>query len=289
MLVASGDEVTVFDRFSGEPVPQVPASVRPIVGEFLNLADLAEALTGQDRVFHFLSTTTPASAESDPLIDLRTNANQTVELLRLCVDEGISSFYFASSGGAIYGDQHLEKYSEQDLTLPVSPYGIGKLTIENYLGYFRVKYGLDSVSLRISNPYGPGQHPHRRQGLIPILLARVKAGLAVTRVGDGSMIRDYVFIDDLARMVCAIADGVPRQHVYNLGSGIGHSVNEVLRMVETVTGRELDIRDVPKPPTFVDRVVLDTGRFTDEFGTVANMPLLEGVRQTWDEMRRSNG
>ena len=140
---------------------------------------------------------------------------------------------FASTGGAIYGDQGDKTvFSETDPTYPV--YAIGKLTIENYLRYFRRKHGLNSTVLRLSNPYGPRQNPNKRQGIIPIFLRQLALGRPVTVFGDGTMVRDYIYVADLAEMVAATVGRDPDQSLYNVGSGTGYSILEILDAVRAV-------------------------------------------------------
>jgi UDP-glucose 4-epimerase len=283
-LVAAGHTVTAFGRF-GDGGPAFTAKgVTVIRGDFLNRADLELAVDGADAVFHFLSTTSPATAENDPLLDIRTNLAHTVELLEACVAASVSDFYFASTGGAIYGPQGLSEYSEADATHPVSPYGIGKLSIENYLRYFEVMHGLRSTSLRISNPYGTRQHENSRQGLIPIALRQILAGEPVVRFGDGSMVRDYLYVEDLTRMILSMVGNSRAHRVYNLGSGKGHSVSEVLSSLRRVTGIDFAVAERPVPPTFVDRVILDTSRFRSEFGNFELTKLDEGIGRIFEEM-----
>ncbi|HEV7741954.1 MAG TPA: NAD-dependent epimerase/dehydratase family protein, partial [Pseudolysinimonas sp.] len=138
-LVAAGHEVSAFDRFRTADTVFTSA-VNMIAGDFLSRSDLEAAVAGQDYVFHLLSTTTPATSEGDPTLDVRTNVAQTVELLEACVAAGVAHFYYGSTGGAIYGSQGKSEYAETDRALPVSPYGIGKLTVEHYLHYFRVRF-----------------------------------------------------------------------------------------------------------------------------------------------------
>jgi UDP-glucose 4-epimerase len=284
-LVAAGHDVTAFDRFRGSEPTFLARDVRIIRGEFLSRTDLDAAVQHQDLVFHFLSTTNPATAESDPTLDIRTNVAQTVELLESCVQAGTKRLYFASTGGAIYGPQGLAEYTEHDPAEPVSPYAIGKLTIENYLRYFRVMHGLQSTVLRISNPYGTRQHPTKRQGLIPIVLRQILNHQPVVRFGDGSMVRDYLYVNDLVAMIQRMVDAPAIEHdVYNLGSGVGFSVEEVLDTVRRVTGRDFEVEERAVPATFVDRVVLDTSRFAGEFGEIALTPLADGIRATYGEM-----
>lgn len=284
-LVADGHRVTVFGRLRQGPPLYRSAGVRVIEGEFSNRGDLEAAVAGAELVVHLLSTTTPASAESDASVDMRTNVIQTISLLESCVDASVSRVLFASTGGAIYGSQGLAEYDESDRTEPVSPYAIGKLAIEGYLRYFATVHGLASTALRISNPYGPRQQPHRRQGFIPIAIRNILEERPVVRYGDGTMVRDYLYVEDLADMTSSLVAGAPSRPVYNLGSGQGTTVDEVLAALERVIGSPFAVESRPTPVTFVDRVVLDTSRFTAEFGDVALTPLDEGIRRTYLSMK----
>jgi UDP-glucose 4-epimerase len=284
-LVARGHTVTVFDRHrQGPPRFGGGQPVRVISGDFLNTADVRAALEGQDVVLHLLSTTDPATAEGDPTMDIRTNITSSVQLLAACVDAGVSQVYYASSGGAIYGDQDRQVFRETDVTLPVSPYAIGKQAIESYLRYFRRTHGLESTTFRISNPYGPRQNPLKRQGVIPIFLRRVAEGSPLTVFGDGTMIRDYLYVADLAEMIAEVVTVGARHDLYNLGSGIGTSISEVVAAIEEVTGRAVPVEHLPRPATFVDHVVLGVERFQEEFGTRATTTLTDGIRLTWEDM-----
>ncbi|TFB54010.1 NAD-dependent epimerase/dehydratase family protein [Cryobacterium sp. Sr3] len=284
-LANGGHSVTAFDRFSSQQPTFTAPGVRVLQGEFLSRSDLEEAVDGQDYVFHFLSTTSPATAESDPTLDIRTNVAQTVELLESAATAGIKRFYFASTGGAIYGPQGKAEYSEMDRALPISPYGIGKLSIEHYLHYFKATHGLESTALRISNPYGTRQKPNKKQGLIPIALRQISLGRPVIRLGNGLMVRDYVYVEDLVRMVTPMVGVDTEFDLYNLGSGIGYSVTDIINSLHRVTGIDFAVEERPAPPTFVDRVVLDTERYRAEFGTTDMTELDEGVRLTYEEIR----
>jgi UDP-glucose 4-epimerase len=280
-LAAGGHQVTAFDRFSRGAAAFTSSGVTTHVGDFLSHADLREALEGKEYVFHFLSTTSPAVADSEPTLDIRTNISQSVDLFDLCVASGVRKVYFASTGGAIYGDQRDEFFSEVSRTLPVSPYAIGKLAIENYLRYFRTRHALESVSLRISNPFGPRQHARRKQGLIPIALRQIVKNDFVTKYGSGSMTRDYIYVEDVARMIASMPGTDSKHEVYNIGSGIGRTVNQVLDAIRTVTQRDFEVREVPTPATFVERAVLDGSRFASEYGAQRLVTLEDGIERTW--------
>lgn len=285
-LSLAGHRVSAFDRFSTGILNFVANDVRMIKGDFLSRSDIEDAVRGQDYVFHFLSTTTPVTAENDPTFDLRTNVAQTVELLEACVAASVQHFYFASTGGAIYGPQDKQEYKESDPARPISPYGIGKLTLENYLGYFKAKHQLISTSFRISNPFGSRQNTNRKQGLIPIALRQIALDEAVMRMGDGEMVRDYVYVNDLVRMITKFVGKRPKHAVYNIGSGTGLSVNDVLEALRRVSARDFKVLDVPKPATFVERVVLDTRRFDDEFGKVPLTSFDRALLQTYEDIQK---
>lgn len=289
VLAERGHAVTAFDRFGGRSPQFVASGVTLLSADFMNVADVRAAVAGRDVVVHLLSTTDPATAENDPTLDVRTNILSSVDLFRACADAGVRRVVFASTGGAIYGDQDRTVFSEDDLALPVSPYAIGKLALEGYLRYFRRKFGLASTVVRISNPYGPRQDPTKRQGVIPIFLRRVADGLPVTIFGDGSMVRDYVYVADVAEMIADVATGDPRHDVYNVGSGHGVSLNEIVRTIGVVTGRSVGCEYRAAPVTFVDHVTLATGRFEAEFPSRPLTSLAEGVRKTWKDIIDGSG
>ena len=286
-LVARGHIVAVLDRFSAGTPLYAAIGVEQVVGDFLNTADVARAVAGREYVFHFVSTTTPASAENDPTLDVRTNIASSIDLLSLCVEAGVSRVYFASTGGAIYGDQPGVILDESAIPQPVSPYAIGKLAIEGYLRYFARKYGLASVVFRISNPYGPRQHPGKVQGVIPIFLGAMKRGDPVTQFGDGSMVRDYLFVSDAVRMIVDAVERPALHHLYNIGSGVGTSVAQVLRAAREVTGVDPEVIVTPVPPTFVASSVLAVERYVFEFGGQDILSLNEGIERTWAAIRET--
>lgn len=283
-LAARGHSVSAFDRFSANRTRYTAPGVRRIVGDALNRADLAVAVPGHDQILHLVSTTTPATADGDPTLDLRTNLPASIELFELAAAAGVKRVLFASTGGAIYGDQDVALMGEELAPKPISPYAIGKLAIEGYLRYFERRSGLGSVALRISNPYGPRQGVGKRQGVIPIFLAAIAAGRPITVLGDGSMVRDFIAVEDVARMLVDVAEGEPRHSLYNIGSGQGVTITELVETIERVVGRKVEVERRPVPPTFVDRVVLDTTRFRSEFRPRELIGLEDGIRATWADI-----
>lgn len=283
-LVKEGHTVRAFDRFSSDRVLfHKHDNIEMQTGDYLNNSDLENALRGIEYVFHFISTTTPATADNNPTIDIDTNIRRSVELLQLCVQANVKRVLFASTGGAIYGSTgNGQAHKETDLPEPVSPYAIGKLTVENYLRYFKVKHGLDSISFRISNPYGNRQSFNRKQGVIPIFLENIVRNKPITIFGDGLMVRDYVYVNDLTRMIVSMFDKPHKHDVYNLGSGEGKSLNQILSTIEAIIDHKVTVETQDTPTTFVQKVILDTTRFASEFNEFPATSLEEGIRATYE-------
>lgn len=284
------EEIVAFDRFStyvtgsDHPFSDLK-NVRIVAGNFLNREDIAEVLQDATYVFHLVSSTNPATSANDPFIDLDTNVRSTIELLELCVEHGVKKVIFPSSGGTVYGDVDSDHINESILPDPRSPYGIGKLMTEHYLRYFKLTHGLDSVVYRVANPYGPGQNIYGKQGVIPIFMYKFLKKEPVTVFGDGTMVRDYIFIDDLVRMMVETYDQNNIHHVYNLGSGNGTTVNELIDAIERCTGHTIERKSAEIPPTFVKKSVLDITRFTEEFAVKPTVELTEGIARTWDYVK----
>ncbi|MCB9822869.1 NAD-dependent epimerase/dehydratase family protein [Candidatus Nomurabacteria bacterium] len=288
-LVDDGHLVRAFDRYDSQNTIFIDSeNIERFSGDFLNKKDIEQALEGIDYVFHFISTTNPASAENNPLIDVDTNIKHSILLFQACIKMNIKRLIFASTGGAIYGEG-ANPHIEVDTPLPVSPYAIGKLTIEHYLRYFRVKHGLDSVVLRISNPYGERQPFRRKQGVIPIFLENIAAGKSLPVMGDGTMVRDYIYVKDVANMTVNLFNKKVLHDTYNIGSGKGESLNELIDIIGKITNKEITIEHHPVPSTFVDHVVLNTNRYTKEFGPTNMTNLSEGIKLTYEYILKQMG
>lgn len=287
-LTDKGYAVRAFGDFGDERIRFKKAdSIEIFPGNFTNRSDIATALKDIDHVFHLISTTNPATAEADPIVDIETNIQASVSLFQECVKHPqIKRIIYPSSGGTVYGERQTSTpIHEDEPLLPVSPYGIGKVAIENYLRYFKVKHNLNSTIFRIANPYGERQPKYRKQGVIPIFLEKTLAGEPLTILGDGSMVRDYIYVKDVAEMMVSTLKTNPRHNVYNLGSGTGHSLQEVVEVIESVTDiiPEISRKEVPK--TFVHTSVLSMDRFFGEFGKRSMVPLKEGIEKTYEYLK----
>lgn len=285
------NEVVAFDRFSGyqngEPHEfKAYTSVKMVAGNFFNRDDVSLALEGSDYVFHLITATSPASSINDPLIDIDTNLRASIELFQLCVEHGVKKIIFPSSGGTVYGDVDKELIDENTVPQPRSPYGITKLTIEHYLRYFNFTHGLDYIVYRIANPYGPGQNIYGKQGVIPIFMHKTLIDEPLVIYGQGSMIRDYLYISDLIDMMAQTYDKAAKYKEYNLGSGNGESINDIVTAIEQCAGKTTQKHYVDVPPAFVEKIVLDTTRFREEFNIQPKVRLNDGIERTWKYVRK---
>lgn len=214
-------------------------------GDFLSETDLAEAVKDCDFCFHLVSTTLPKSSNADPVFDVESNVLGTVRLLKHAVNYGLKKLIFVSSGGTVYGAPEQMPIPESHPTNPRCSYGISKLAIEKYLGLYKQLYGLDYTVFRLANPYGELQRTHASQGAVAVFLGKVLRGETVEIWGDGLVTRDYIHISDVVDALLAALDSTGDEHVFNIGSGRGRSLNELLDAIEQVSGLRAERRYLP--------------------------------------------
>ena len=261
-LATAGHHVRALGRSnSGGMAPlSGDREVEWLWGDFQNEALLRRAMEGAETVFQLVSTTLPRSSNDDPVYDLVSNVCGSLKLLLTVVECGVRKVVFLSSGGTIYGTPSILPIPEDHPLEPNCSYGIGKLAIEKYLKLFRALHGLDFAIVRLSNPFGEGQPLDRGQGAVSIFLNRVLHDAPIEIWGDGSAVRDYVYISDAIEGIVAAADREDGSRIYNIGSGIGHSLNEVIAEIEQVVGKRATVHykgartfDVPANVLCIDR------------------------------------
>ena len=282
-LVEAGYLVRAFDRFKDTVLFNQSSDIELFNGDFLNHTDIENSLKDVSFVIHLISTTNPATSEKDPFVDLNTNVEGSIALFQKCVENSnIKRIVFASSGGTVYGDSYPGRpYLETDATKPVSPYGIGKLTIENYLRYFFKSYGQDYTVFRITNPYGGRQRNNRQQGIIPLIINNIAEDMPITVYGDGTMVRDYIYIYDLVNIIAKSLNISLPHKTYNVSSGVGTSVNELIEIAERVIGKKAIIEHKEQPATFVQTSILDNSRLTNEIDDTPLTSFYDGLRNVY--------
>jgi UDP-glucose 4-epimerase len=283
-LLEEGWPVRIYDR-SPNRFRATPQNAEYVEGELGNHGLIRAAVEGMEVVFHFVSTTIPKTSNDDPIYDVRSNLIDTLQLLESCVEAGVRKVVFASSGGTVYGRPQMVPIAEDHPTSPITSYGIVKLAVEKYLGLFEHLHGLDYAALRISNPYGPYQDPQGQQGAVPVFLNRLRTGRPVTIWGDGSVVRDYLYVSDLVEALKLAAETETRKKTLNVGSGRGTSLNELVAIIAEVTGERPAVEYVPGRALDVPANVLDVTRARDELGWNPKTDLTEGIERTWDWVR----
>jgi len=277
-FVANGWDVIALGNGS-RPSNKTKPGINVIRGRVGDRALLEQIFSrGLDGVIHLACSTVPSSSNADKVTDVQTNLVESVELLECCVKYKIPKLVFASSGGAIYGIPERLPIPEDSPTNPICSYGIVKLAIEKYLELYHSLHGLNYVSLRISNPYGPGQDPNRKQGVIAVFAAKMLQQMPITMWGKGDTVRDFVHVRDIARLFY-LAMTSKEQGIFNAGSGVGVSINDLIGMMSTELGVipniiRLEARDSDVPAT-----VLSCRKVRQSFGWAPQIPLEEGIRE----------
>jgi UDP-glucose 4-epimerase len=282
-LLAHQHSVRVFDR-RPERFRAPLSGVDYRFGEFADEMTLVEALSGIDVVYHLVSTTVPGTADLDPKTDVRDNLIGTINLLESMQRLGLSRILFLSSGGTVYGVPEIVPIPETHALRPVNSYGIVKAAIEHYLQMYRRTRGFSPVIVRASNPFGPRQAHSGVQGVVSTFLRRILTGEPIEIWGDGTVVRDYLEVSDLAEL-CVRAGTSDREGAYNAGSGHGLSVNDVVEAVRKVTGADVKVIYKPARPVDVPRSVLDCSRAKNEFGWECVIGFDSGLSNTWNWLK----
>lgn len=230
-------------------------------------------------VMHLAAQMNVRRSVEDPTFDAEVNVLGTINVLQQAVKHGARKVVFASSGGAIYGEQELYPAPESHVTKPVSPYGISKLCGEHYLSYFQRTSGIQVVSLRYANVYGPRQDPEGEAGVISIFLQKMLNNEQPIINGNGRQTRDFIFVDDVAEANLA-AMGQDSSGVYNVGTGVETSINELFRILAGLTGSTCKEVHGPAKPGEQTRSVIDPARMRQELNWEPKVDLSEGLKRT---------
>lgn len=244
-----------------------------------------EMLKDADTVYHLASTTIPSTSNSQISRELTDNVIFSANMLDACVRCGVKKVVFLSSGGTVYGKEVDCPLKEKTTTNPISSYGIQKITIEKLLYLYRYLYGLDYRIIRLANPYGPYQRPNGILGAVTTFTYKALKEQEITVYGDGSVVRDFIYIDDAIRAIMKIVNGENKHHTFNLGCGHGTSIKEVLTTIQDTLQIELNVtyhlgRKVDVPVNY-----LDISRYEKYYGALNPITLSEGVLRTADFMR----
>lgn len=283
-LVPLGHNVTVFDRFPyaiSRNLEHQRGRIHFISGEFANRDDLNSALEGQDILYHLVCATNPAESWNDPLMEIEGNLRTSITLCETASHRGIKKIVFPSSGGTIYGIQ-VEPVDENAVPRPLAPYGITKLAVEYFLHYFLERHGIAYDIYRIGNPYGPRQPTLRPQGVMAVWMRDILAGKEIQVYGDHDTLRDYVYIGDAAYLMTHSLKDLSASDTFNLGSGAGISILQLLQLFRDVIDIPFQYRIHPRRSSDNASIVLNSAKLLSFFPGFKFQDLEKKLGETWN-------
>jgi UDP-glucose 4-epimerase len=270
-----------------EDAPAPDAGVELVLGLAEDEATLHRVLEGVDWVVHALGCPPPSASTDDFDVTALSVLGLDMLLEALRARPGIA-LTFVSSGGAVYGDVEELPADEDTRCRPISAYGLSKLMAEDSIAAYSARYGIAARILRVSNAYGPGQDASSGQGVIDAFLRSAAMGDPVSVFDGGHAIRDYVYIGDVGRAIVALRPSGAEPQVVNVGAGVGHSVAQVLALVEEITESRLHVHWEPRRPSDVSSIVLDVSRL-EQLIDWRPRDLATGIAQTWERMAEDLG
>ena len=276
-LVGMRADVAILDH---NAVPaELNGRVRWIQGEFADARAVEQVLAGAQVAFHLISSTVPGDEHVEVSREMSDNIFATLRFLEVCERLAVSRVVFASSS-SVYGLQTKVPIPETAVTDPISSHGIQKLAIEKYLLLHRFHHRLDVRIARLSNPFGPGQRLYGRQGFVALMIGHLLNNEPILLRDGGRPIRDFLYIDDVTEALDRLARHADAPSVVNIGSGQGHSLREVVAMVEEAVRRPIGC--VPGEPRRTDITVsvLDVTLAAAGIGFRAAVPLHTGLLRT---------
>jgi UDP-glucose 4-epimerase len=286
--VDAGHEVAVLDNLSTGLKENLNDGAKFYEMD-LRDPSLAEVLDREkpEVVNHHAAQMSVKVSTEDPLFDADVNIIGTLSLLECCRKAGVKKMIYSSSGGTVYGEPTRLPLDEAHRLVPISPYGVSKLAGEYYFGSYVSSWGMECVVLRYANVYGPRQRPHGEAGVVAIFCIELLAGRAPFIHWDGEQQKDYVFVEDCVRAnLAALEPGA--SGVFNIGAGVGTSVNELYRRIsEYLNVSHIKPRQGPMRTGDVRKIYLDTGKAREGLGWEPSVSLEEGLRRTADFFRES--
>jgi UDP-glucose 4-epimerase len=221
----------------------------------------------------------------DPLFDAKVNILGSLNVIQNFVQLPTSNFQlptfiFASTGGAIYGEAREIPTPENYPANPISPYGIAKLTVENYLKFYKKNFGLKFISLRFSNVYGPRQDPRGEAGVVAIFIEKLLKGEKPTIFGNGNQTRDFIFVDDVVSACLKAMEYKGKKEIFNIGTGIETSINELYKIISKLLKTKIKPKYAPEKPSDLKRSCLDIFLAKRELKWKSKYNLEEGVKKT---------
>lgn len=285
-LISKKRKVIVIDKNPLSLVSYIK-NVEYIVGDFNNKNLLSKVFKKVEDIIVLAYSGIPKTSFEDPVKDILENLPPIVRLFSVASEFKIEKIIFISSGGTVYGEPELLPITESHATNPISPYGITKLTTEKYAFIYHKTSGLPITCARPGNAFGEGQKPFIGQGFIASAIASILKGKEICVFGSLDIVRDYVYVTDIASGIIAVLDQGRMNQCYNIGTGIGKSIDEVLSSLFNLAkpfGFKPKIKILPKRSYDVSANILDSTKIFKDTGWKVNISFEDGLKKTWDWM-----
>jgi UDP-glucose 4-epimerase len=286
-FIADGHRVTIIDNLTTGVEKNIPKEA-----DFCKL-DITDPKLEEifvhgkfDVVDHHAAQIDVRKSVEDPSYDARMNILGSISLLENCRKYKVKKIIYVSTGGAVYGEPQYLPVDENHPNQPLAPYGISKHTVEHYIELYSLLYGLKYVILRYPNVYGPFQNPYGEAGVNAIFIGMMLSGRTPTIFGDGEQTRDYVYIDDVVE-ANRLALTTDKQGIFNLGWSKPISVNDICKLLQTITGFPTPPIHAPPRPGEVNHIYLKADRIKKELGWSPQISFEEGLRKTVDWFKQN--
>jgi len=279
--IADGHSVDICDNLSSGKIENLNKAAR-FYNFDIRSAEVRNLILTEkyDAVNHHAAQISVIESTRNPLKDAETNISGLLNILGAVIESGsVKNFIFISSGGAVYGDKSRFPIPETELPMPVSPYAISKLAGEHYVRALCSNAGINFTLLRYSNVFGPRQDPHGEAGVVAIFSKLMIAGRAPEIYGDGTAVRDYVYVKDVAE-INRLALTNPANKEINVSTAEGTSVNRLFAIMAEIMGFDKKPEHLPKRPGEVDRSIIDNSLLIKTFNFKPYYNIIEGLRET---------
>lgn len=283
-LLRNGYKVVVFDNLETGTKKTLTKEMKFIKGDLRNASKIYSAMKGIDLVIHCAGLISVPESFVRSNDYYATNVTGTYNLLEAMRKNGVKNIMFSSTAG-VYNPFQPKPLSENSTTHPYSPYGATKLIAEELLKFYHVAQNFNVVIFRYFNAYGPGDYKKNPQNVVPIFIKEIKKGKPLTVHGDGELVRDYIYIDDLVS-AHLMAMKLTGSHLFNLGSGVGHTVNDLARSLSKAFGKTLKIKKIKIPAGYPREVYADSSLAQRELDWKTQVKLEDGIRKTVEFFNR---
>jgi UDP-glucose 4-epimerase len=288
-FIREGHQVTVVDNLSTGTESNVNKKAQLFKVDIRSMViDKIFEKMKPEVLCHHAAQIDVRKSTTDPIFDADVNIIGSLNLLNACVKHKIKKVIFASTGGAIYGEQDYFPADEKHPANPLSPYGVAKLTIEKYLHFYQHTHGINFIALRYANVYGPRQNPLGEAGVVAIFTEKLLTNKEAIINGDGTQTRDFVFVQDVVKSNL-LALNYPKSDIFNIGTGIETDINTIFRVLKEKTGSKQKEIHGPAMPGEQQRSVLECSKAEKLLGWKPKYNLEEGIAKTVEFYQKTKG